>query len=144
MGALAVKEAVDGLGITQDVQSLKEKIEDALAAVDGNDEDLRTLKGRVEKILKEVTSPWDALKKHGLARVPVSVLHTCRDVVQSCCRMGLWIVPVGELEGFCLSIGGHGPKWTRVVIGTRDLADDPELCAARKFMTDIWEASHGI
>ena len=50
----------------------------------------------------------------------------------------MWIVPVGELEGFCPSLGGHGPGWVQQVIEEKDLADDPELEEARDFVSRIW------
>jgi hypothetical protein len=49
---------------------------------------------------------------------------------------GLFIVPEGELEGFARSIGWHGPKWVNGVL-ERDLAHDPELEIARKFVRKI-------
>ena len=49
-----------------------------------------------------------------------------------------WIVPVGELEGFCKSVGGHGPRWVQNVIETKELAKGPELSRAREFVMDIW------
>ena len=57
--------------------------------------------------------------------------------------MGLWIVPVGELEGFCKSVGGHGPRWVQQVIEERDLANDPELQRAREFVSEIWNSKDG-
>lgn len=29
---------------------------------------------------------------------------------------GIFIVPVGELEGFIKEVGGHGPEWTNHVL----------------------------
>jgi hypothetical protein len=58
--------------------------------------------------------------------------------VKLCAAIGLWIVPVGELEGFCKSIGGHGPRWVQEVIETKDLATDSELARARSFVANIW------
>ena len=56
--------------------------------------------------------------------------------------MGLWIVPVGELEGFCKSVGGHGPRWVQQVIEERDLANDPELGRARAFVREVWQSRY--
>lgn len=52
--------------------------------------------------------------------------------------MGLWIVPVGELEGFMKSEGGHGPRWAQKVIENYDLAEHTELQKAREFVKAIW------
>jgi hypothetical protein len=49
---------------------------------------------------------------------------------------GLYVVEVGELEGYARTEGGHGPKWVNAIL-TRDLAADSELETARKFVRDL-------
>lgn len=82
-------------------------------------------------------SPWAMAKSGGKAMVPAG------DATQACVRlltalrtMGLFVVEVGEVEGFAKSIGGHGPKWVNAVM-QRPLATDPELKIAREFVLDI-------
>ena len=58
-----------------------------------------------------------------------------------CRQLGLWIVPVGELEGFCRSIGNKGPRWVQNVIEAKNLATDSELEPARNFVRKLWERS---
>ena len=43
-------------------------------------------------------------------------LRISRSFKKLCKQIGLWIVPVGELEGFCKSVGNHGPRWVQEVI----------------------------
>ena len=38
------------------------------------------------------------------------------------------------------SVGGHGPRWVQQVIEERDLATDPDLERARKFVREIWQS----
>ncbi len=47
-------------------------------------------------------------------------------------------MPVGELEGFCKSEGGHGPRWVQQVIEKYDLAKDDKLAPARDFIRNVW------
>ena len=57
-------------------------------------------------------SPWDAIKQAGTHAIPADQATHQFSKLDSLCRaVGLWIVPVGEVEGFCKTIGGHGPKW---------------------------------
>jgi len=49
---------------------------------------------------------------------------------------GIFIVEVGELEGFVKSIGNHGPKWVNEVL-IKDLINDPELSIAREFIKEV-------
>jgi hypothetical protein len=61
-------------------------------------------------------------------------------IALACAKFGLWIVPVGELEGFCRTIeAGHGPDFAEKVLLERDLEADSELEEARKFVRKIWD-----
>jgi len=55
-----------------------------------------------------------------------------------CSDHRLWIVPVGEIEGFCRSVGSHGPRFVEKVLEERNLATDPELKGAREFIQGLW------
>ena len=92
----------------------------------------------IEAIFKKA-SPWDAVKEAGESAIPAGEGTRQFQKLQHLCKqIGLWIVPVGELEGFCKSVGGHGPKWVQQVIENYDLASDPDLQKARDFVREIW------
>ena len=86
-------------------------------------------------------SPWDVVKDTGEAAIPSGQATTeygeLREAFQ---HKGLWIVPVGELEGFCKNVGGHGPRWVQEVIGKYDLVNSDELRIAREFVGKVWQA----
>ena len=84
-------------------------------------------------------SPWDAVKEAGEAAIPAEqATQQFQRLEYLCKQVGLWIVPVGELEGFCKSVGGHGPRWVQRVIAERDLSSDSNLQRAREFVREIW------
>ena len=92
----------------------------------------------IDKIFRKAT-PWDAVKAAGEAAIPAGEATTKFKKLQDLCKtVGLWIVSVGELEGFCKSIGGHGPPWVRQVLESRDLSKDSDLQRARAFVREIW------
>jgi hypothetical protein len=87
------------------------------------------------------SSPWEAIKVAGEAAIPAGdATNHYRKLRDMCAGFGLWIVPVGELEGFCRSVGNHGPRWVRQVIEERDLATDAELEQARTFVRKLWNS----
>ncbi len=92
-----------------------------------------------EQAIKRVfrtLSPWDDVKHAGRAAVPQG--QAVQHLLKACALVGLWMVPVGELEGFCRSIdGGHGPGFVEKVLEERNLEIDPELADARGFVTAI-------
>jgi len=99
----------------------------------------RNLRNDITDIFRKA-SPWDAIKAAGSAAIPPGQATQQYNRLQELCNeFGLWMVPVGELEGFCRTEGGHGPRWVQGVIAKHDLATDPEIAEARSFMKRIWD-----
>jgi hypothetical protein len=96
----------------------------------------------INNIFRSV-SPWDAVKRAGRSALRGSQTISHFDqLVAKVSSKGLWIVPVGELEGFCRSIDArHGPAFAQKVIEERDLDNDLELRDAREFVTKIWAST---
>ena len=100
-------------------------------------------RSQIEALFRKA-SPWDAVKGSGETAVPSGdPTKQFQTLLNLCREMGLWIVPVGELEGFCKSVGGHGPRWVQQVIEGYNLANEPELERARDFVREIWKSNHG-
>ena len=101
---------------------------------------VRDLRSRIDDIFPQST-PWGAVKRGGKFALPPGQATQRFNRLQSLCgQSGLWIVPVGELERFCQTTGRKGPAWVRQVIEDKDLATDPELELARKFVKELWES----
>lgn len=109
-----------------------EKIREVLSAVSERVFP-KDAKERIQKILRQA-SPWSIAKEVGKAFVPPGdPTQACNRLLDSLRNKGLFVVEVGELEGFARSVGGHGPKWVNTVL-TKDLVSDPELESAREFV----------
>ena len=98
-----------------------------------------------ERAIKEVfktVSPWSAMKRSGRTALPAGEPIKHFDALSKLCsKHGLWIVPVGEIEGFCRSIGSHGPRFVEKVLEERGLETDSELKEARDFIGEIWASA---
>ncbi|MCX5649857.1 MAG: AAA family ATPase [Planctomycetota bacterium] len=93
-------------------------------------------KTAIQAILKR-SSPWAHAKQCGKAFVPSGdPSKACERLLDKLRIRGLYVVEVGELEGYARTEGGHGPKWVNAVL-KRDLATDSELETARKFVRDL-------
>jgi len=104
----------------------------------------KELRGKINEIFRKA-SPWDAVKDAGEAAIPAGQPTShYRNLQGLCNRIGLWIVPVGELEGFCKSVGGHGPRWVQQVIENYDISTDKQFERARTFMHEIWTKQSSI
>ena len=121
-------------------EEIKKAILEKLDTVPSEGEFPREKRSEVEAIFRKAT-PWDAVKEAGEAAIPAGqATQQFKKLQELCKQMGLWIVPVGELEGFCKSVGGHGPRWVQQVIQSRDLSIDSDLQRAREFVSEIWNS----
>lgn len=113
-------------------------IRDELSSVIGIGDFPKEKTNAIKKILNTI-SPWSALKHAGRASLPGGdPTRLFNELILLCSSFGLWIVPVGELEGFCRSIGSHGPTFVEKVLEERSLGLDPELHDLREFIRQIW------
>lgn len=99
----------------------------------------RDLRRRINSVFRE-SSPWDVVKKAGTGALPTGqAARAFQKLDRLCAELGLWIVPEGELEGFCRYVDGHGPRWVQQVLEQKDISSDIELRKARDFMRSVWK-----
>lgn len=75
--------------------------------------------GEIKSIREAIrtTSKWDGIKASGVAAIPAGYATTSFNAMDAILReKGIYIVPVGELEGFVKEVGGHGPEWVNKVL----------------------------
>jgi len=112
-----------------------------LEGITGTKEFPEECEREIKNVFKTI-SPWSAIKRSGRTAFPAGEPIKHFDALNAECRKRrLWIVPVGEIEGFCRGIGSHGPRFVEKVLEERDLSNDPELREAREFIKNIWAAA---
>lgn len=85
-------------------------------------------------------SPWDLLRIGGEQALPAGdATAKYRELKASLAAIRIWLVPVGQLEGFCKEIAGK-TGWAQRTLEGRSLSSDPSLALAREFMSQIWRA----
>ena len=137
--ASAVKTAIEERKLGLSSFELREGVKAAVDEVLSEDDAPRRLESRIKALFREAT-PWDVVKTAGQSALPPGEATQHFKSLQVICKqLGLWIVPVGELEGFCKSIGGHGASWVQQVLERGDLATEPDLESAREFVSEIWK-----
>ena len=134
-----VKKAIEQHKPWLNASEIKKGIFEILEETPATGEFPRSQRSKIEALFRKA-SPWDAVKGSGESAVPSGdPTKQFKKLIGLCKEMGLWIVPVGELEGFCKSVGGKGPRWVQQVIEERNLANDPELERARAFVREVWQ-----
>ena len=142
--AKAVKAAVEERRPLQSIQDVKRGIQGIIDKTPDTSESLSKLKRDISEQFPS-PSPWESIKSAGEQALPpgeaIRHFHVIRDL---CKDIGLWIVPVGIMEGFCKSIGGHGPGWVQEVMEKYDLESASELEDARDFVHQIWTSKREL
>ena len=80
---------------------------------------------------------WDKVKRSGVGGVPQGQpMQAARAVLERLSQLGISVVPIGELERWVPSVGGHGPDWVADV-HTHRLHETVESDPARDFLRPI-------
>ena len=135
----ALKKEIENSELRLGFDDLKTRVQEELDRTPAEYNPAKDLRSRIDDIFPQSTS-WGAIKRGGKAALPQGQATQRFNRLQMFCgQAGLWIVPVGELEGFCKSTGRKGPTWVQQVVEERDLATDPELDPARQFVKQLWD-----
>lgn len=98
-------------------------------------------KGDVIEAMKQGKA-WNEVKKYGTLGIPKGDAQrdyfSLRDILE---EMGIYLVPVGEIENFCPKIGSHGPKFVTKLLSNIRLDDDC-LSDLRDFVERVHQGKH--
>jgi len=130
-----VKDAIESKKPELEVADLKTEIDAIFQTI--NEKNISKEKiSEINRTLKKA-SAWSYAKEVGRGFIPSGDAISAFDRMQQKLKdNGVFVVEVGELEGFVKSVGNHGPKWVNDVL-TKDLAEDPELSVARDFILEV-------
>ncbi len=130
-----VDSAVRAGNKPKSIPQIKEEIISLLNTV----EDLP--KGDVIEAMKQGKA-WSEVKKYGALGIPKGKAQddyaALRDKLE---EMGVYLVPLGEIENFCPKIGSHGPKFVTKLLSTIPLDDDC-LAEFRMFVERVHKGAH--
>ena len=88
--------------------------------------------------LGKTTSKWDTLKKFGTAGAPPGDGSAALGRIMSNLKeLGIYLVPVGELENFVKDIGDHGPAWVEKVLESYPDFSAEVFAGIRDFMSEV-------
>jgi energy-coupling factor transporter ATP-binding protein EcfA2 len=136
----AIKTSVESLRPPLTVEQVKQLIQKELDAVSGSGSFPKASERNIKYVFKTL-SPWDVIKQAGRRGFKAGPTTNQFDqLAAKCSEIGLWLVPEGEIEGFCRSIeAGHGPAFVERVLQERNIETDVELEEARTFIKRVWQ-----
>ena len=98
-------------------------------------------KGDIIEAMKQGAA-WSIVKKVGPAGLPRGEVRVnYNDLIQKLEGIGIYLVPVGEIEEFCPEMGVHGPKFVNKVLTEMNLADE-KLESLRSFVSKFHNGQH--
>ena len=113
------------LALRRQIADLVEKRseDDLLAAMKANvedwlknpPEDFRRARKALENIADKA-SKWDLAKAKGVDSLIETDRHLAEDLISRCQRIGMFVVPKGELESWMLLGVGKGKEWNRIAL----------------------------
>lgn len=87
-------------------------------------------------------SAWNIVKKYGVDAIPSGDAQQYYETLKVKLEaIGIYLVPVGEIENFCRSLGSHGPKFVNKLL-TEVSIDDTKLAVLRTFVERVHQGSH--
>ncbi|OPK11431.1 ATP-dependent endonuclease [Pseudomonas sp. VI4.1] len=91
------------------LEKLREKISEFLDQLNEKEHSLSGAKGALNRIYSDSTK-WSKLKKDGLDALDLPFRTQAEYIIKECKKIGLFIVPVGELEGW-IKLGVRKNRW---------------------------------
>ena len=98
---------------------------------------MKTIYDEMNSKSNSETDAWKQIKKIGKAGFTGDSPAAYEKVERMCKKAGLFIVPVGEMECFDKTINKEKKEWVYHVLENYDLATEPKLDEARKFVQAI-------
>jgi len=99
-------------------------------------------KGDIIEVMKH-TKEWALVKRFGASAVPHGqAQRDYAQLMEKLEQIGIYLVPVGEVENFCPSIGLHGPKFVTKFLSEVNFADE-QLKDLRAFVEKVHFGAHG-
>ncbi|WP_207212445.1 TOPRIM nucleotidyl transferase/hydrolase domain-containing protein, partial [Sphingobium cupriresistens] len=133
-----VYDAINGQKSSLSPSQIIAAIEEAFSRLRSNKISLSQFISEIKDYIKS-NSPWDNVKRAGRSSLPPGpVVENFDSVLKHCGNFGIWIVPIGELEGFCRSITNKkGNEWIVELLEKRNIEESPELSEAREFVRKL-------
>ncbi len=94
-----IAQHIDSVSEDEILTELKAKLIELMGQLDKNEHSLSGARGALNRVRSESTK-WAGLKKNGLAMLDGVWREKAQEVIDICMQLGLFIVPVGELEGW--------------------------------------------
>lgn len=117
-----------------------DKIKEEIILLLQNKVEIGLPKSDVTELMKQ-TQAWSHVKKYGISGIPETAKKDFGILQIKLEAIGIYLIPVGEIENFCPQGSAHGPKFVTRLLSKVPF-DDTRLIGLREFVTKVHEGSH--
>jgi len=114
-GALEERRAEIGGWVLQmqEDQFLQKLLDGVNAWISSDHTDARSSRKRLESTLKSTTSKWEVVKRKGISHFTGDQLAAVVSLIEDLAKIGVFVVPCGELEQWIDTGASKGKDWNR-------------------------------
>ena len=114
-GELEVRRAKIGEWVLQmpEDQFLKKLLDGVNTWITSPHTDARSSRKRLESTLKATTSKWEVVKRTGISHFAGDQLAAVENLIEDLSKIGVFVVPCGELEQWIDAGASKGKEWNR-------------------------------
>ena len=116
------------------LKELKSNVEELIVQFNKGEHTLDGARSALKRILKEA-SKWSAIKKDGIRALNEEQRSNAMQLIDSLAKVGLFVVPVGELEGWIKLGTSKKNKWIIPALDEINKQRTPE--GLKKFIGDV-------
>ena len=110
------------------IDKIKEQGQNALS-----DKDIDSIRRFIKKENK-----WEKIKRNGISNLPSGdATQKFNEMNETLKESGIYMVPVGEIENFIKSVGGHGIEWVNKVLVEYENFDDEVYAGIKDFIMKL-------
>jgi len=131
-----IAESIEGTSEDVIIEKLKNEISEFSKQLEKNKHTLSGARGALKRINKEITK-WGPIKRIGVKAIPEQKRRSARELIKLAKSIGLFIVPVGELESWLNLSTRQKKKW--VVLALEALHKGKCSKQLKKFVSEILE-----
>ncbi len=130
---------VEGVNESEILDSLKKYLLELAGQLNNNEHSLSGARGALNRVRNDATK-WSAIKKSGVAALDTPWREKAEGLINVCKELGLFIVPVGELESW-IDLGVKKNKWVLPALEIIHESKCPENL--REFVGSIANSIYG-
>lgn len=130
---------------TQKNSIIRDEVKMKIDEVLNSSQDKELSKEEIGQIISnlKIETKWSVVKKGGKDIIPRGDGFSAFEQLDKLLKkVGIFLVPVGELENFVREVGGHGPEWVNKVLETYPNLDNEVYDKIIKFVKE-WSKLQG-